>query len=108
MGAALACMAIPGVAQITLDNDFADWASIPTAGTVSTNTHVLSGAATSNADWVFWKVTLGEDLALDETIIPHGLQLWVDTDGNPNNPFPKSFIFRRYVLRGRTALAQRH
>ena len=38
MTLALACVAIPGVAQITLDNDFADWASIPTAGTVSTNT----------------------------------------------------------------------
>ena len=84
LGVALTCAVIPGVAQITLDNDFADWASIPTAGTVSTNTHVLSGAATSNADWVFWKLTLGEDLALDETIIPHGLQLWIDTDGNPN------------------------
>ena len=83
-GFALVFLTLPGFSQITLDNDFLDWAEIPHLGVMSDNTFVLSGSATSNVDWVFWKVDLSTELALDETIIPHGLQLWVDTDGNSN------------------------
>lgn len=69
-------------AQIILDNDFSDWAAVPAV--THPNTHVIGGAATSNSDWVFWKADLAVEIALDETVIPHGLQLWVDTDNNPN------------------------
>ena len=33
---------------------------------------------------------LASELALDETILPHGLQLWVDTDNNPNTGWIQS------------------
>ena len=69
-------------AQITLDNDFSDWTGVPVV--TASNTHVIAGSATSNAEWVFWKADLAVEIALDETVIPHGLQLWVDTDNNPN------------------------
>ena len=69
-------------AQITLDNDFSEWTGVPVVSNATT--HVIAGSATSNADWVFWKVDLAVEIALDETVIPHGLQLWVDTDNNPN------------------------
>ena len=68
-------------AQITLDNDFSDWTGVPVV--TASNTHVIAGSATSNAEWVFWKADLAVEIALDETVIPHGLQLWVDTDNNP-------------------------
>jgi len=77
------CLAFQAQGQITLDNDFSDWSNL-VATTNPSNTHVVGGAATSNAEWVFWKLDLEVELALDESIVPHGVQLWVDTDNNPN------------------------
>jgi len=71
-------------AQITLDNDFSDWALVPSTASNANNAMVQDAAVASNADWVFWHVGLASELALDETILPHGLELWVDTDNNPN------------------------
>ena len=81
LSGALGLGALATQAQITLDNNFSDWAGVPVV--TAANTHVTASAATSNAEWVFWKVDLAVELALDETVIPHGLQLWVDTDNNP-------------------------
>ena len=82
LGGMLGLGAFVAQAQITLDNDFSDWADVPEV--TAANTHVIAGSATSNEEWVFWKADLAVELALDETVIPHGLQLWVDTDNNPN------------------------
>ena len=81
LGGALGTGALVAQAQITLDNDFSDWTGVPVV--TASNTHVIAGSATSNAEWVFWKADLAVEIALDETVIPHGLQLWVDTDNNP-------------------------
>ena len=81
LGWALGTGAFVAQAQITLDNDFSDWTGVPVV--TASNTHVIAGSATSNAEWVFWKADLAVEIALDETVIPHGLQLWVDTDNNP-------------------------
>ena len=81
----LGCTTALGLAQITLDNEFSDWSSIPVSAQNSGNSMLLSSSVTSNADWVFWQVELAGEIALDETVIPHGLELWVDTDNNPNS-----------------------
>ena len=49
LGGALGTGAIVAQAQITLDNDFSDWTGVPVV--TASNTHVISGAATSNAVW---------------------------------------------------------
>ena len=82
LGGTLGLGAFVSQAQITLDNDFSDWTGVPVV--TASNTHVIAGSATSNAEWVFWKADLAVEIALDETVVPHGLQLWVDTDNNPN------------------------
>ena len=59
---------------------------------------VQDAAVASNADWVFWRVSLASELALDETILPHGLELWVDTDNNPNTGWIQSQMGVELVL----------
>jgi len=69
---------------IVLDQAFSDWDAVPVAGANPANDHLKLVQAASNAGWAFFRVTLGEELALDESIVPHALELWVDVDGNPN------------------------
>ena len=70
--------------QITLDQEFADWGAFSVADENLSNTHLHSAQVAANADWVYFRMVLGAELALDETIIPHGLELWLDTDANAN------------------------
>jgi hypothetical protein len=82
-----ACLAWASAAHgqhITLDQQFEDWNAVPVMGEAPDNIHLRVVQATGNADWAFWRVQLGEPLALDENIIPHGLQLRIDADNNPN------------------------
>ena len=69
-------------AQIALDQLFDDWSTVAVAEENPSNSHLQLVQMTSNVDWVFWRVSLGEEVALDETIINHGLELWVDGDAN--------------------------
>ena len=74
-------------AQIMLDQRFEDWEEVGLAGENMGNVHLQRTQATSNDAWMFWRVSLGEELALDETIINHGIELWVDADANANTGF---------------------
>ena len=79
-------LALPGWlnGQIALDQVFDDWANLPITASDQDHVHARSAQVASNADWVFWRLELGEEIALDETIVPHNLQLWVDNDANVN------------------------
>ena len=81
---AATCVASSLQAQIALDQQFDDWAAIPVVGLQESNAHARQAQVTSNSAWVFWRLGLEVEIALDETIVPHGLQLWVDNDANVN------------------------
>ena len=87
-------LALPGWlnGQIALDQVFDDWANLPITASAQDHVHARSAQVTSNADWVFWRLELGEEIALDETIVPHNLQLWVDNDANVNTGWLQSGI----------------
>mgnify|MGYP003746172063 CR=1 FL=1 len=72
------------VAQIALDQLFDDWDAFPVVEQNLSNTHLHSAQVASNGTWAYFRMRLGEELALDETIIPHGLELWIDSDANAN------------------------
>ena len=55
-------------AQIMLDQRFEDWEEVGLAGENMGNVHLQRTQATSNDAWMFWRVSLGEELALDETM----------------------------------------
>lgn len=74
-------------AQIMLDQRFEDWEEVGLAGENMGNVHLQRTQATSNDAWMYWRVSLGEELALDETIINHGIELWVDADANATTGF---------------------
>ena len=63
---------------------FEDWYSFPVVEQNFANTHLQSAQVAANGTWVYFRMELGEELALDETIIPHGLELWIDSDANAN------------------------
>ena len=70
--------------QIALDQEFGDWEAFPVEAQNLDNTHLQTAQVASDGTWVYWRIVLGEELALDETIVPHGLELWIDSDANVN------------------------
>lgn len=83
--AALACAMTSSLeAQIALDQLFEDWGAFPVVEQNFSNTHLQSAQVAVNGTWAYFRMQLGAELALDETIIPHGLELWLDTDANAN------------------------
>lgn len=68
---AATCVASSLQAQIALDQQFDDWAAIPVVGLQESNAHARQAQVTSNSAWVFWRLGLEVEIALDETIVPH-------------------------------------
>ena len=94
--------------QIQLDQEFSDWGAFPVVEENLSNAHLRSVQVASNATWMFFRAELGEELALDETIIPHGLELWIDTDGNVNTGWLQAGIGVEIVLDFSAAEARRY
>lgn len=69
-------------AQIVLDGQFGDWEG--TEAWVGQEGSVYAGCElTSNADWLFVRIALNEEVALDETILPNPHMLLIDADDDP-------------------------
>ena len=77
-------VASPLGAQIALDQVFDDWIEVPTAESNPSNVLLQSAQVAANGSWVYFRMELGEEIALDESIIPHGTELWIDSDANAN------------------------
>ena len=98
----------PAFSQISLDQLFDDWSSIPVVDQNASNVHLQSAQVAANGTWAYWRMELGAELALDETIIPHGLELWIDTDANANTGWIQSGMGVEVVLDFSAAEARRY
>lgn len=79
----LAFAAFPAWGQIQLDNQFEDWSEIPHS-TGAEGSPFAAAAVTSNADWLYLHIEVGEEVALDENALPNDYRILLDLDDDPN------------------------
>ena len=70
-------------AQVVLDGHFEDWGG-EAAWSGATGTPYAGCEVASNADWLFIRIALNEEIALDETILPNPHVLLLDADDDPS------------------------
>tara|TARA_B100000963_G_scaffold242435_2_gene212232 strand:- start:12340 stop:14100 length:1761 start_codon:yes stop_codon:yes gene_type:complete len=69
--------------QIQLDNQFEDWGDIPHSTDTDGGPFVAS-ALSSNEEWLYLHVEMGEEVALDEDILPNDFRILMDLDDDTN------------------------
>jgi len=69
--------------QISLDNQFNDWTNVPVVPSSNPLDGFSTIAASHNDEWLFIRLVVDEEIALDETIISHTTHLLIDVDDDP-------------------------
>ena len=78
-------------AAITLDEDFNDWtpglASYTDPVDAPGGVDLLDMQVTNDADWLYIKFTMDQEVDVTDNIIPHDLRIYLDTDNDPGTGF---------------------
>ena len=78
-------------AAITLDEDFNDWtpglASYTDPVDAPGGIDLLDMQVTNDADWLYIKFTMDQEVDVTDNIIPHDLRIYLDTDNDPGTGF---------------------